>query len=381
MNLIAPVAFDGYWELHIAIVATVLLAGICVARDSRWLSTRVLRYGFLAAWIVPVAGLSILMIKQVEDGREDSIHVARGFFGVIHVNESDAGRGTHRRQLYHGTIRHGSQLMAAGLQNRATTYYGVDSGVGTAIEHHPRRAESLPLNVGAIGMGAGTLATYGMRGDTLRFYEISPEVADVADRYFAYLNNQVSGRDGYDPFNTTGGICTNWEEAMDDTDAFLQSTMDPDLVVFFTDGNPTVYEGCSIGFACGGCIEQIGVDRAEVIVRRMQCRGIHFFAIGVGNDIDADNLAELIGPKEDVVPGVSDGVTATSGDFTLVPIAELEQCLSMIATESCVPPSADLSLIKSVSDSVIQASLIKYLYRLHLILLITNILLVILNNS
>jgi hypothetical protein len=43
--------------------------------------------------------------------------------------------------------------------------------------------------VGAVGLGAGTIAAYGMPGDVIRFYEINPEVVRIAqdERFFTYL--------------------------------------------------------------------------------------------------------------------------------------------------------------------------------------------------
>jgi hypothetical protein len=43
--------------------------------------------------------------------------------------------------------------------------------------------------VGAVGLGAGTLATYGQPGDVFRFYEINPQVLDFAQNYFTFLKD------------------------------------------------------------------------------------------------------------------------------------------------------------------------------------------------
>jgi spermidine synthase len=43
------------------------------------------------------------------------------------------------------------------------------------------------MRVGVIGLGTGTLAAYGRKGDTYRFYDINPRVIDVASREFTYL--------------------------------------------------------------------------------------------------------------------------------------------------------------------------------------------------
>jgi spermidine synthase len=62
-----------------------------------------------------------------------------------------------------------------------------------AIEFHSRRFEPREelraLKVGAVGLGAGTIAALGRRGDTFRFYEINPAVAEISKTYFHYLED------------------------------------------------------------------------------------------------------------------------------------------------------------------------------------------------
>jgi spermidine synthase len=61
--------------------------------------------------------------------------------------------------------------------------------------NHPRRFARNPhdraLRVGAIGLGVGTIAAYGLHGDYIRFYEINPAVTKIADEsgYFTYLRD------------------------------------------------------------------------------------------------------------------------------------------------------------------------------------------------
>ena len=191
VNLVAPAAFDGYWELHVGFVATVLLVGVCVARDAAWMEKIGGRGLFAAVWALPVIALSALLVTQIQGGRENSIHVSRGFFGVLYVDEFDPGGPRHERHLYHGKIRHGLQRMIGPMERRPTAYYGVDSGAGVAIRQHPKRSgdTASPLNIGVVGMGIGTLSTYGLPGDLLRYYEINPQVIDVAREHFTYLDN------------------------------------------------------------------------------------------------------------------------------------------------------------------------------------------------
>ncbi len=73
------------------------------------------------------------------------------------------------------------------MGGRPTTYYTGTSGIGRLLEsRHPTLT---PLKVGVIGLGTGTLAVYGARGDVYRFYEINPDVITVAQRDFTYLRD------------------------------------------------------------------------------------------------------------------------------------------------------------------------------------------------
>ncbi|HET9664292.1 MAG TPA: fused MFS/spermidine synthase, partial [Burkholderiales bacterium] len=94
----------------------------------------------------------------------------------------DSGEGPVRR-LMHGVIMHGEQYLAPGKQALPTTYYGPDAGVTRLIE--ARRGE--PVRIGVVGLGAGTLAVYGRAGDVYRFYEINPQVVQIARSEFTFL--------------------------------------------------------------------------------------------------------------------------------------------------------------------------------------------------
>jgi len=190
-NLIAPVLFSGFWELHIALVGTVILAGVCIGVDNDLIKTKQRLTAFASVWSVVSIALIGVMIVQVQDGRSSSIYVNRTFYGVLYVDDYDAGTVEHERQLYHGRIQHGRQLMHPSSRRTPTSYYGLDTGVAAAILNHPHRSSRDPaehgLNIGAIGLGVGTISAYGSPADSVHYYEINPDVEHVARNYFYYL--------------------------------------------------------------------------------------------------------------------------------------------------------------------------------------------------
>jgi spermidine synthase len=80
---------------------------------------------------------------------------------------------------------HGEQMMHEKFRRRPTTYYEETSGIGAAIESR----QAKPVRVGVIGLGTGTIAAYGRKGDVYKFYEIDPDVVRVARTDFTYLSD------------------------------------------------------------------------------------------------------------------------------------------------------------------------------------------------
>jgi len=175
--VLAPLAFSGYYELGIGLVVLALLASLRFAAVN------------LVARLASLAVLMAVAGCAVYDGlrHQEDVRVAtRSFYGVLRVKEyGDAGQPTHLRRLVHGTIMHGEQYMHEGQRRMLTTYYHDKSGIGAAI----RSKQARPVRVGVIGLGTGTIAAYGRRGDLYRFYEIDSRVIGLAQTEFTYLSD------------------------------------------------------------------------------------------------------------------------------------------------------------------------------------------------
>ena len=92
------------------------------------------------------------------------------------------GDGLH--SLVHGTTVHGSQFQDA-RGSEPTTYYVRNGPLGTIFGAGPFS------DVAVIGLGAGGIAAYGEQGMDLTFFEIDPEIVDIAQnpRFFTYLRD------------------------------------------------------------------------------------------------------------------------------------------------------------------------------------------------
>ncbi len=194
VTFIAPALFKGYWEFHIglAAVAILFLAVLFLDRESS-----LYRGSPLLAWIPLSAGAAALIVAlgvHIDQSQEDSLIRTRNFFGVLRVLDLEIGDPlSHRFTLMHGRIEHGFQFQFPDRRFWPTSYFGPGSGVGMALRYHPVRTRS-PINpgslkIGIVGLGTGTLASYGRPGDTIRFYEINPEILRLAKNFFTYLRD------------------------------------------------------------------------------------------------------------------------------------------------------------------------------------------------
>jgi SAM-dependent methyltransferase len=175
--VVAPLVFNGYYELGVGLVAAALLAAL-----------RFRPLG-LAPAVLALGVLLGVSASAAHDGfrQQENVLVAkRGFYGVLKVKEYGAtGEEGHLRRLVHGTIMHGEQYLHDDRRRGLTTYYQQTAGIGLAIAAKQGR----PVRVGVIGLGTGTIAAYGREGDVFRFYEIDPHVLEIARRDFTYLGD------------------------------------------------------------------------------------------------------------------------------------------------------------------------------------------------
>jgi hypothetical protein len=194
-GIVAPRVFPSFFELHTALLAAPVVLLLAVLRDENsWLrrGPRHLVWALRASVVAWVAALVIALSFHVQDTYRGAEKIVRNFYGVLRVIRHDPGTEFEMVQLKHGRIIHGQQLMAPDRRREPTTYYGERTGIGLALQHHPRRRAGLPLRVGCVGLGVGTLAAYARPGDAFVFYEINPDVIALSEGpqpTFTYLRD------------------------------------------------------------------------------------------------------------------------------------------------------------------------------------------------
>jgi hypothetical protein len=177
VSLGAPFLLPAHYEFPLAIAACAFLT-LMVEYRKHWAWDAV----FAAAAVASIVAATLL----IGGIRKGSIAMARNFYGGIRVVDAGPeGPLPARRTLVHGVISHGMQFLDPARRGDATTYYSPGSGIALAL-HSFRRPG---MQVGLVGLGAGTLAAYGQPGEFYRFYEIDPQVAAMARGYFTFLRD------------------------------------------------------------------------------------------------------------------------------------------------------------------------------------------------
>ena len=181
VGLLAPAIFNAYFELPIGLFLCAALVIVVLWRDlqPRW------RWLLLAALLVYGYRLGDISVDYVKEYRR----VLRNFYGqlrVIDVSDGDLGV---KRKMVHGVIYHGEQFLSPALRRRPTAYFCELSGIGQTFLG---LAGDQPLKIGVLGLGVGTLASYGRSGDEMRIYEINEQVLDLARSEFTYLADSAA---------------------------------------------------------------------------------------------------------------------------------------------------------------------------------------------
>jgi hypothetical protein len=179
------------WAGRIVAVAVVVSAAVGLgAVLSRWADSLVLAllglaFAFLAGWLLSTSRVVVTVVLAlffaglaVYSG-QGALEHRRTFYGSYRVLAND-----DQHQLAHGTTLHGTQWLDE-RSSDPTTYYARSGPLGTVFELDDIR------DVAVVGLGVGTIAAYGVRGQHFNFVEIDPEIVQVArdPSLFTYLRD------------------------------------------------------------------------------------------------------------------------------------------------------------------------------------------------
>ena len=195
-SVAAPLVFNVLGEYPLALglllaVAVLDGAGHCGPRVNL---ARIRRPVLAGGAVLGLAGIAYLSYSD----RGELLMTRRNFYGISRValrnHRLVNGEGYQAHAFFCGSTEHGFQPVQGDWKRQiGTTYYEESSG-GLAILRHPKRLAHKPLRVALAGMGIGTLAVFGEKGDLFRFYEINPAVVDIAtnERLFNYVGKSFA---------------------------------------------------------------------------------------------------------------------------------------------------------------------------------------------
>jgi hypothetical protein len=197
MTLIAPsIAYN-------AAIAAVLIAMVVLAlRSSRRAGEFRAGIATATATLIGIAVVGAIFLVGTFVSFRYTMLATRDFYGVfrIETNPVAANSGEYRYyELRSGGITHGLQFQDDRLRYLPTMYYAKESGLGVLLINFPRSssddhdpANPTAIRIGVIGLGIGTVAAWGLAGDYIRFYELSPTIVRLATDphgFFTYLRD------------------------------------------------------------------------------------------------------------------------------------------------------------------------------------------------
>jgi len=181
----APVYSWVWYDVLILATALAAAGGYLASKRrvgswARWFSARV-----AAALALALLGYGFFAEAQARS--TNIVARSRSFYGVVSVLRGQEGDAPYLI-LRNRATNHGLQYTDPSLARQPLSYYGRDTGVGMLLGNHPPR----PMRIGVVGLGVGSLAAYAQPGDSIRFYEINPDVVRFSagnQAYFTFLRD------------------------------------------------------------------------------------------------------------------------------------------------------------------------------------------------
>ncbi len=197
VNIVAPVIFNSYTELPLINIAMYAFATYLFIKDV--LLEKPLNI-FSKAKITAALVLAIILgilgyVGGLLPEKDTTFKYKRNFYGTLVVKTK---KFQDAKTVTSGNTLHGAQFYDSKTGEYKTTpltYYSDLSAFSYAIEgmKNFQNKKNRPLNIGVIGLGAGTTASYTEKNDKMTFYEIDPKMYEIAKNEFTYLE-EARGR-------------------------------------------------------------------------------------------------------------------------------------------------------------------------------------------
>ena len=156
---------------------TTILVDLVIILTAYLFRLRAFRFGLAMAVLI----MTYHSVLPQFYGSSQFIFTARDFFGVKGV-KFDAW--TNSRRLLHGDTLHGLESLDAELVGQPLSYYHETGPVGDVMKMLSRRADQ---RIGVVGLGTGSMAGWTAPYRHITFFDIDPQIYDIASKYFTFL--------------------------------------------------------------------------------------------------------------------------------------------------------------------------------------------------
>ncbi len=132
-------------------------------------------------WLITFTVIAIAVSSPLENmiRHHASVIKKRNYYGIYDIFDSN-----EIRIFLHGTTLHGVQFTDPQRKWIPLGYYSPTSPLGEILT-----SDLFKINrIAGIGLGAGTIAMYSRSDCPVDFYELDPDVVDLAKKYFSYLS-------------------------------------------------------------------------------------------------------------------------------------------------------------------------------------------------
>lgn len=167
---IAPIISKSFIEYPIALTWIAIASLILTPPKNRIRAILLL--------LVPVCLLQVCL-KDIQNKNPNILYQHRNYYGIYKVIQNNK-----LRLLIHQTTVHGAQIQAKQLELEPSSFYSRTSAIGEVFESNL----FTPRKIAVVGLGAGTLSAYAEPDTHMDFYELDPEIYQIAKKYFTYLS-------------------------------------------------------------------------------------------------------------------------------------------------------------------------------------------------
>lgn len=189
VSIVAPVVFPDYWELPIGLIGVGLLYVALYWPSGK--QPLALSRASLVMCLGVVLATGFVVLSEVFEG-EEVIDQRRNFYGVVRVEEVDTeDNATDRLVMKQAGERQGEQFQSPDRRNLAPCDFNPNSGIGRVVDYLQQH-DPTGIRIGVVGLGAGMLVTQGRAQDSFRYYELNPQVTELAREDFSFLHDTKS---------------------------------------------------------------------------------------------------------------------------------------------------------------------------------------------